>query len=228
MLNRADFNPQDFEDLIQQKGYRLRWEQTVNCPCIDPATMHAVPECPVCDARGHLYFNSQIIKGIITRQDKELEIGDSIGVLKPGEGFLTTSATNKLSEWDRVTNLDSQAVYHETILHSEIEDQLRFPPVGDVITAVTQPNRNTLVTLRQNVDYTVDANGIITWISNNKPAANQGISFRYYHHPVWLVIDTPNYIRDTFVTEGVPVDTSVAMPVRVHIRLEQFGNAPTS
>lgn len=230
MLNRADFNPQDFEDIIQQKGYRLLWEQSVNCPCIDPLTGHAVEECPHCDARGHLYFNNNNIKGIITRQNKEMELGDAIGVLEPGEAYLTTSSTNKLSEWDRITNLDSLAVYHETLIHNETgTDQLRYPPIGNVIVAVMQPSRKAnLVQLKQNVDYELDANGIISWLTTNKPPNRQGISFRYNYHPVWLVINTPNYVRDTFVTQGNPVDTFSAMPVRVQIRLEQFGEAATS
>lgn len=227
MLNRSDFNPQDFEDIIQQKGYRLLWEENVNCPCIDPVTGHAVEECSQCDARGHLYFNSATFKGIITRQNKEMQIGDAIGVLDPGDAFLTVSSTNKLSEWDRITNLDSLAVYHETLIHNENGvDKLRYPPIGPVIIAITQPTRKSnIVHLKQNSDYTIDANGTIAWTSANKPSANQGISFRYNYHPVWLVINTPNYIRDTFVIDGNPADTFVAMPIRVQIRLEQFGEA---
>lgn len=230
MLNRADFNPKDFEDLIQQKGYSLRWDQSVNCPCIDPATGHAVEECSQCDSRGHLYYNSAQIKGIITRQNKEMQIGDAIGVLEPGDAYLTTSATNKLSEWDRVVNLDSLAVYHETIIHNEKGvDKLRYPPVGNVIVAVCQSTRNSnIIHLQQNVDYDLNANGTISWLSKSKPTLNMGISFRYNHHPVWLVINTPNYIRDTFVKQGMPTDSFSAMPVRVQIRLEQFGEAATS
>jgi hypothetical protein len=227
-LTRVDFNPQLFEDLILQKGLRIKWEKAVNCPCIDAATTRPVEGCVNCDSRGKLYFGASEIKGLITRQNKELEIGDTLGVLEPGEGYLTTSSVNRLTIWDRVTNLDSVAIYHEVLIHDETGgDWLRYPPVGLVDFAVHQPSRTSpQVILQQNTDFTVDADGKIQWLSANKPKANQGISFRYVHNPVWLVINTPNYVRDTFVIQDKTVDTPTALPLRVQIRLEHLGMAP--
>lgn len=228
MLTRVDFNPQDFNDIIQQKGYNLQWEQSVICPCIDLATKRGVSGCPQCNEKGRYYFQTTKIKGIITRQNKEVQIGDALGVLEPGDAYLTVPASIQLTEFDRIINLDSIAVYSEVVIHSETqEDALRYPPIGNVIGAFIQPTRHSnIVTLKQNVDFTIDSMGVITWISAvNKPKDNTGVSFRYNRHPSWIVLNTPNYIRDTLVLNGNPTDTFTAMPIRVQIRLEQFSDA---
>lgn len=230
MLVRVDFSPQDFEDLIQEKGYRILWEKSMNCPCLDPTTTHGVPNCNQCDGRGKFYYSSETIKGIITRQNKELQIGDAIGTLDPGSAYLTVSHNKFLAPFDRITNLDSLTLYNEVMYHNEkYGDWLRYPPVGNVIEAVTQPKRTApVISLQQNVDYKIVDNQL-QWLSaTNKPADKQGISIRYNYNPVWLVTQTINYVRDTFVKFGNPVDTNVAMPIRVEIRLEYLGSGVTS
>lgn len=227
MISRVDFNVQDFEQLIEQKGYRLQWEKATICPCIDPATNHGVEGCPQCDGRGKYYYSSSEIKGVITRQNKELQIGDVFGALEPGEAYLTVPAKYKLSQFDRVTNLDSIGVYSEVIIKDlEDDDYLRYTPIGAVDFAGYQPTlKSNIINLVQGVDYTFDADGKITWLTANKPAANTGFSFRYNCHPVWLVTTMPNYIRDTFVANEGLADTAKAMPLRVSIRLEHLGPA---
>src|SRR5579872_2289305 len=213
MLTRVDFTTDDFEQIIQQKGYLLLWEKQAPCPCIDPATSHAVPDCVNCDGRGKYFYESVTIKGIITRQNKELQIGDAIGALEPGNAYLTTSHTNFVAPFDRITNLDSLTLYTETVVHSnKTGDELRYPVIGNVVFAVTQTSATTrAIALKQNVDFTISGNKI-TWISQNTPADQLGVSFRYFYNPVWLVTRNINYVRDTWVTFNNPVDTVVTMP----------------
>jgi hypothetical protein len=231
MLPRADFRPRYFEDFIQQKGYRVLWEKSVPCPCIDSKTMHPVPDCKECDGRGRNFYASETIKGLITRQDKELQIGDAIGALEPGRAFLTVSHDKFLSPFDRITNLDSTTVYSETLLHSEKSgDWLRYKPIGNILEAFVQPTRySSLVSLKQNQDYKVGDDNSIEWlIATNRPANLQGVSLRYFYNPVWLVTNLVNYVRDTWVTFENPVDTSMNLPIRAEIRLEYLGMGVTA
>jgi hypothetical protein len=224
MLNRVDFIPSDFEDIIQQKGYNLNWSKSVACPCIDPATSHAVPDCINCDGRGRYFYESENIKGIITRQNKELQIGETIGTLEPGDAFLTVSHDKFLSIYDHITNMDSTTVFTETIIHSDKSgDWLRYPSIGNVLAAFTQTDaRGPVVVLKQNEDFTLSDSQII-WISVKKPNDQQGVSFRYMYNPVWQVTKTVNYVRDTQLVFGNPTDTPVKMPIRVQIQLEYLG-----
>jgi hypothetical protein len=222
-LNRVDFDTQAFEDLITQKGYRINWEVGSLCPCIDPVTNHALPDCPLCDGRGRYYGSAQQIKGIITRQNKEINIGDAMGVLPPGEAYLTTSHTNQMSLWDRITNLDSVVVNSELFFHDETGgDWLRYQPIGSVLSAFTTDSRlGPIRALIQNKDFKINPDNSISWLSDNsRPKVKQGVSFRYNHNPVWIVINNINYVRDTMVLFGNPVDTPVPMPVRVQMKLE--------
>lgn len=226
MLTRADFQPQDFEDIINQKGYRVAWQSASFCPCVDTETLHANPACINCDGRGKYYSAPQTIRAIITRQTKEVNIDNMVGVLAPGEAFMTTSHANFLSLWDRCTNLDSQIVHTELLEHDATNgDFTTYPPLGNVIFAFTQATTDSpLITLKQNVDFSVDSTGKITWLNNaTVPANNQSFSVRYYCNPVWVVIDTPVMVRDTWVIFENPVDTVARMPIRVRVRLEFFG-----
>jgi hypothetical protein len=230
MLVRVDFSPQDFEDIIQAKGYRILWEKAMNCPCIDSATLRVVADCNQCDGRGKFFYQSENIKGIITRQNKELQIGDAIGILEPGSAYLTVSHNKFVSQFDRITNLDSSALYTETLFHSDKQgDWLRYVPVGNVVAALTQPTRTSpVITLQQNQDYKLQGNQLIWLSGTNKPKDKQGISVRYNYNPVWLVTNVINYVRDTFVQFGNPTDTFTPMPVRVEMRLEYLGSGVTT
>jgi hypothetical protein len=230
-LARVDFNPQDFEDIIQQKGYRVLWEKNLICPCIDPVTLHPVPNCVNCDGRGKYYYDPKEIRGLITRQTKELLIGEALGVLESGTAYITVSHDNYINKFDRMTNLDSTVKYQETVIHDDKTgeaDWLSYPVATTVEVAITQPTRTSpLVTLVQNIDFTIEADGKIDWISAKKPRDKQGVSFSYYMHPVWEVISIPNYVRDTWVLQGNPTDTVSKLPIRAEIRLEFLGPSTT-
>lgn len=230
-LARVDFNPQDFEDILQQKGYRLTWEKAIRCACIDPATLRPTPDCISCDGRGHYYYDPTEIRGVITRQSQQLELGsrEGLGILEPGSAYVTVSHNNYLSQFDRITNLDSSVKYTETLVHSEKSgDWLSYPVISMEI-AITQPNRLApTVILQPNVDFTLEADGKINWISSKKPADKVGVSFAYFMHPVWLITSMPNYVRDTFVLNGNTTDTVAKMPIRAEMRLEFLGPASTS
>lgn len=227
-LARVDFLATDFTDLITQKGYNVKIEFSVRCPCIDPSTGRGVPNCSNCDGRGNYYYQSTNTKGLITRMNKEVQMGDSIGALEPGYAYLTLPHTSFISVFDRVTNLDSTVIYSEVVLHNGTEDSLTYVPVGSVLYAAIQASPTSpIVPLNQGTDYTLDVDGNITYSEALSPTltSGQGITFRYYCNPIWIVKDTNNYVRDTFVLFGNPTDTFTNMPIRALMKLEFMGES---
>jgi hypothetical protein len=160
--------------------------------------------------------------------NKEVQLGDSIGTLEPGYAYLTLPHTEFISVFDRVTNLDSTVIYSEVVLHNGTEDSLTYPPIGPVVYAAIQDTPSSpIVPLNQGTDYTIDDEGNITYSTalTGTLTSGQGITFRYYFNPVWIVKDTNNYVRDTFVIFGNPTDTFTNMPIRALMKLEFMGES---
>lgn len=223
-MPRVDFNELDFENLINQKGYDILWEQQLRCPCVDPITGRVTPDCVNCSARGFYYLPGVQIKGIITHQSKEVNLNDMRGVLEPGEAFLTVTHDNFIGAFDRITNLNSTTIYSETVIYNpNLGNSLRYPPVGNIVSCITQPGQNVpVVQLVQGTNYTVDSQGNLTFITAMQP--QQAISIRYFYNPVWIVHADVNFVRDTYVAFQEPVDTFVNMPIRVKMRLEALNS----
>src|SRR3990172_5798235 len=55
---RADFKVNEFEKLIEVKGYRLAWERAGLCPCksVNDQTQQSDPNCTLCSGVGWLWF----------------------------------------------------------------------------------------------------------------------------------------------------------------------------
>lgn len=228
MLSRADFSPQLFTDLINQKGYNLKIEYSVICPCIDPTTGRPIDNCSQCDGRGNYFYNSVTTRGNITRLNREAIMAESMGALEPGNAYLTLPHGTFVAVNDRVTNLDSTAQFGEVIQHSPNGDFLRYPPVGNIIFAGIQNSPTSEVqSLVQNTDFSVNSTGEITWISSTGLGLSngQGVAFRYYYNPVWIVINMINYVRDTQVANFMPQPTFENLPVRCLMRLDYMGSS---
>jgi len=226
VLQRVDFDPQQFIDLINTKGLNLLWEKQIPCPCVDPTTRQAVADCNVCDGTGRYYYTSSTIRGLINREQKQPDAQHNLGILNLGEAYLTVEHVNFMSLFDRITNIDSQVIFNDMVLHTNnvnSGDWLSYTPVGNVLYAVTSTAKNTVTPLVQGTDYTLGTDGKITWVTETVSTEGQAVSFRYMTRPTWIVMDTPNYIRDTFVKFNNPTDEFQMMPVRFMIKLEFLG-----
>lgn len=82
-VSRIDFDPGDFDRLIEEKGARFAWSRAADCPCVTIETRAEVvdfanvvkktpipdPGCPVCSGEGFFYFRP-------SDDDQSNEIGD--------------------------------------------------------------------------------------------------------------------------------------------------------
>jgi len=139
-LTRADFRITEFRKLVQQKGLRLQWEQTLSCPCttktqnnfkmnlsgvsdISAKAAGNSPSCPVCNGKGLIRHSAQEIKGIITSATGEEKV-DKYGLVRDERVKITVEPEHLPSYGDKFTLKDSVIVWNEIVT---------MPTVGNTI-----------------------------------------------------------------------------------------------
>jgi hypothetical protein len=169
---RADFRIEEFRKLIQQKGIRLQWEQTVSCPCflksstsvgmnlievqdIDANEAGPNPNCPACKGTGQIRHSAQEIKAIMTSSAGE-ETVEKFGLHRKERCKITLEPEHLPSYGDKFLLLDSVYVKREVVdIVAQGSATLRNPPQTRTLTlAGGQTDVNILHI------YPSDANGI--------------------------------------------------------------------
>lgn len=139
---RVDFRPEEFRKLVQQKGYRLLWQQRAICPCsikttannfkLDLSNVSDItakvagnsPSCPVCKGKGFIAHSSQQVKGIVTHASDKEEVLQNDLISRVGGVNITLEPEHLPSYGDLFTMVDAVRVYREVI---------EMPAVGNSI-----------------------------------------------------------------------------------------------
>lgn len=223
---RTDFKIEEFYRRIEQMGYALQWEKSALCPCLDKGrTGQPDPNCPLCRGKGRYWYDSQIIKGVMTSLSGKANFPDT-GEVLTGTSYFTTHAWNKLGFWDRLIHIHSKMRYSEIITKKppNEKDQLRFKPMLQTDGYPDVLNVRTVEREYQTaVDYTVDTEGFIEWMNGeDQPRTGAQYTVDYYTHPRWICIDLINVMRDTYIKSKKPGITFLELPVRAMVRLEYY------
>lgn len=152
-LTRADFDIATFRRLIAQKGLKVEWKQSGECPCqpksvdrgfdltdiddIDSGTGN-VMGCPVCNGTGLVYHSPQEIQAIITNAEGEY-LNARYGGYREGLVSITLNPEHLPVFGDRFTLTDSVMLYRETITMVDGQQiyPLRFPIASRTVTLAT-------------------------------------------------------------------------------------------
>lgn len=252
---RADFRADQFTALIENKGYRLAWSRATKCPCaaVNDQTQQPDPNCDLCEGKGWIWFaptetviedtageldevqtliveqqNAGVIRGIMTGLTKRQRAYTEIGKWVEGDVSVTVRPENSLGYWDRLTNLDSEMIYVETVrvgysrtgVAGGEDDPLDLRYLVSHVNQV----RTVDAVLEAGGDYGVE-DGQIVWLPGRSPGAGTRVNVHYLMHPSWLVIEHPHAIRTTLralktKAPTTPQGDPVALPLQAHARLE--------
>jgi hypothetical protein len=217
---RTDFDIDQFNRIVVQKGYVVQWEKATKCPCMQiGGSGQPDYNCPVCMGKGWTWFDPKFIQGIMTALTRDYKY-ENPGERGEGTSSFTTLAYNTLGYYDRITHLDSLARHSELIrkgFHNG-KDKIRFQPM-DIIYC-----RDLDREYVEEVDFTYDVNSFeIQWIPGGKePNTGTTYSVEYLTHPRWIVKEMPNIMRDTYVKRKKPNPTFIQLPIRAVVQLEWF------
>lgn len=219
-FHRVDVLADQFDTLLDQKGYNLTWEKSSMCPCVD-ANGKPRMQCVLCKGKSFFYFDPQRIKGLITGLNVLKGFSDvgEHGDWVLGKGSLTVLSENRVAFRDRITNLDSLLEFSQTIPHEALPstvDKLRYP-------ALQVTMLRTLTTRYfPGVNFQVDTDGNIAWIGA-RPKQDEVYSILYTCHPVWIALDGMHQVRDTTLLEGGN-EVFRKLPRQMIINLEYLAN----
>ena len=147
---RVDFRPEDFRKLMFQRGLRVQWEQTNECPCgrltkdvqeaqqlghellLTGSEYHGTAEpnldCEMCKGRGYILHSSQTIRTLVTRGTESPQPYRPYGEVATGSAYFTFLPEHLPAMYDRITLLDTVIVFRETLVRTEGSIQeTRYP-----------------------------------------------------------------------------------------------------
>lgn len=243
---RVDFKVDAYALLIETKGYLLAWERASICPCqpIVSQTEQPDPNCALCKGAGWLYFgvdsapdytaigemdevqkkiieanNAMVIRGVITSLQNEYNPWDRLGNWMSGSMMLTTRHENKIGYYDRLTILESEIVYAETLLATGASTLK-----GRYLITGMNYLRSFSRVYKADTDFVIDR-GEVAFLPGSVPAAGTKLAMHYLCHPTVLVVEHPHIIRQTSILKKskapkTPIGDPRGMPIQAMVRYD--------
>lgn len=218
MANRVDFYTQDYNELINQKGMKVEWEQAIVCECLSEDSHQPDFGCEFCNGSGFRYLPPKPIRVVSTTFSSSVKL-ETIGVREPGTAYITPPSDVIMGYRDRLRFVDFKCKYSETIV---INPETKFSDV-------THRNIKEVLFLVQGefqyelgVDFEVTSDEYhIKWI-NDKTLPDGNLSFLYLTTPSYLVVDLLHELRATYVQHRVPKEEFREFPKQYQVRREDF------
>lgn len=223
MVPRADLRPEIFDNAVNQKGYRVIWEQALFCPCITPESGQPAYECPACYGKGYMYIRPQQIRALVTsingRKDQH-----RIGLDEVGGAYLTPPSSHNVGFRDRFTFIDFTAKFSQIVtrgLPGEV-DKLRYNCLKVIA----------LFTVEKEYHYGVDFkltedNMSIEWLGN-APETDERYSILYDMRPVYIAMNPIHELRGTYTNlKAHGMEKFQQLPKQFQIRREDFVDEDT-
>ena len=213
---RLDFVPQKFKDKTIEKGYDITWEKMLLCPCRKDITTQAKSDCINCNGTGYHWFDPIETIGLISSvavQKRFLQWTEDL----MGTAMMTINPEYKIGWMDKITVNSAETMYSEVCEVFE-QDALLYIRTKYIPLEVIGLFEFVAVNEALNsLENQIETNGYVSKILAPVQSGDS-ISILYKHRPVYLVNDTMNDYRNTYVKKGMIVDTNKTMPIRVMIK----------
>lgn len=249
---RTDFrrgsDGSDFDSLLESQTLRLGWARSIPCTCVGLSgdKDQRDPTCPECNAIGLRYFRPEdysvdpkqvgklnalqtrfldemeavVIKGYISGITYQRDLFAVVGEWGFGGATLTVRPENRIGHGDRLVQLDAMGPYTEVVTVSGNELATRYP--------VHSVNFVGSLTARYgDKDLALSTDGKLTWKDGKAPTTGTRVSVHYLCHPVYLVVEHPNFTRHALVDNRVanpdtPDGDILELPLRVLLKREHL------
>lgn len=219
-----------FDQLLNQRGIRMIHERAAPCPNIITVNNNAHdPDCTFCDNNGMLHYSEKEIIGVFSGNSIEKTF-EAHGVWEIGTAVITMPAEYADGVQADFNTFDRLTLPDFTIRLWELKEyeprpgnvqKLRYPVHNIEYASSITDGVQKFYTL--GVDFNINEDGEIVWISGKEPyynsATGQGevISWAFYAHPVYLVVQN---LRELRVTQELVDGQKVArrLPQQILVR----------
>lgn len=221
----AELQPDKFNELLRTHGVRIHHEKAVPCSNYKgkfESGNHPV-DCPFCDngfqhydgGEFTAYFSSNTLNRIIAAH----------GFLDPGTAMMTFPSKKENGDivyiryFDKITLLDFEDRFEEVIQRRDGDtDILRYHALK--VDYLVCKDKEYV----EQVDFNIDDNGNIKWISSNRPDRNAAPSYggiysiSYLYRPVYRIVNILHEGRFTNIARKLPAITPIRLPQQAIIK----------
>lgn len=199
------FSPSAFNRFLNDIGQDFSWRKAFACPCVNPNSMQAAPNCPVCGGKGRAWTDAAVGRSGVAGRDAMKEWAQ-FGLWDAGDVVLSIPSDSILydmGQYDRVLMLNRTEPFSMNMIRG-MNDLIRFP--------VVSVDRVFWIAGGAIVEGEIPAvlpNGMLDWAGNAPP---HGVTFSLTGRR------TPEY----FVYQDMPMDrphhAGMKLPRKVVIR----------
>jgi hypothetical protein len=201
---------QSFDDLLKNRGIRLIHRKATPCPNILTVDNNAHdPDCNFCDTNGFLHYGEKEVWGIFSGNSIEKTF-EAHGIWEIGSAVITLPTEYPDGEQADFNTYDKLEIPDFTVRLWELKEyeprdgmiqELRYPI--EKVEFASSISNGVQRFYYPDIDFTITNKGEIQWIYGRTPFydANRGvgevISWAFYAHPVYLVVQSLRELRIT-------------------------------
>lgn len=160
-------NPSAFNAWMNNIGQEFLWRKAYRCPCVNPLSGAAAPNCPQCGGKSWLWAAPVAAIAGMASQGTQLKWAQ-FGLWQEGDAVMTIQESSPLYEagqFDRVVMLNSTDYFSLPLVHGDPTERL-FVQV-EAITRVFWLDVNGNIV--EGGIPTVGAGGTLTWATGEPP-----------------------------------------------------------
>ena len=223
---------QNFDSLVDQKGYPVIIQKAMTCPCASVGSQ-ALPSCRNCGGSGWIWINPASTKAIMQSMNKNTKFKEW-SKENLGTASVTTFDEVELGYMDKITVLNSESSYSQVIRPKVYTDDnilrstLTYAPLSIEAIFRFDTATNALIGLTVPTDAVINGN-IIEFHEDLKAIDGLTITIRYRHNQEYAVLDIP---RSVISSESIHHDTKIEQqqkyPIHAVARLFHYTINETS
>lgn len=225
-LPRVDPNVNDFNKLIQDRGYLMQWQKAMVCPCSlagQKVTDASDLDHDLCKNKQYIWTDIGQIMVLITRIQRNSNLNQD-GNWEQGMMLVSTQSQNKIGFYDRLIFQESTVSFSQAIKKGAPNgvDTLRFPAISVSLPIVDFFG----VTYVFGTDFGLDASGNVKWsgFSGKQPSTDSSYGIVYLTQMRGLIVDYPHAIRGQQIQQGTTTPLYKDFPLQTVMKLEFFFN----
>lgn len=218
-FDRVDLKLDEFQRFISARGYRVKHEMALRCPCKSEGGDNQ-SSCRNCGSTGWLWINPTETRMLIVGQGNKTDLQDYSENLT-GQASISCDAKDQLAYMDRITLLDALSRYSEVaFLNTQGEGLLLYEPTEMEVCLVYDAPNQPLIRLTNN-DIILTGNkirltsGALSMLQSNQvDLSTLTISVRYKHRPAYHIIDIPRDVLTLFEVNENRQDVVKQYPIK--------------
>lgn len=216
---RVDFNRNDFDNIIYQKGRDVLFEKSLLCPCKGKST-NQQSNCKNCGGTGYIFYNPKktrmVVQGLSVVSETKAWSEESRGTVN-----ITCNDDERLSYMDRITILDGTAIHQEVVFFKKSSQNEWFCytayPVKKILYAgLFQTTLTPLLNVSELISTPTDKPGIIklSLPLNVVVDKEYSVTLRYEHAPSFHVIEMRRESMQSFkLDESTQTEINQKLPL---------------